>query len=69
MRRILTTLILTALLAGCETLAPFQEDAADKVADGVGEYCSNTDATFREEFRRDVNEQAAPNSIRVECAE
>lgn len=53
---------------GCQVLSKFQTQAADKVAKGVAEYCKNTDAEFREKFRADVNAQAAPHSVQVECA-
>jgi len=54
---------------GCGLIAPLQEQAAGKIADGVNTYCDESDATFRAGLRADVNSRIAPRSIVVDCAE
>lgn len=63
----LYVVILAAALSACAALLRIQGQAAEKIAQGVEDYCQNTDATFRANFRAEVNAKAAPNSVAVHC--
>jgi len=67
MKYILFVVLLLAV-SGCAALSGLTDKGADKVAKGVIEYCANTDAAFRAQFRADINAKAAGNTIAVECA-
>jgi len=67
--KLLTALFFVSTLAGCALLEPFQDQAAEKVAEGVIEYCAQTDAAFRTDFRAKVNADTGGHTIQVECAE
>lgn len=57
------------LVAGCSTLFGLQGDAAGKIADGVNQYCDNTDQAFRDGLRADVKKALADKgrSVVVDC--
>lgn len=57
-----------AALAGCALLEPFQDQAADGIADAIDEYCAQSDENFRSEFRDDVNSKTDHN-IEITCVE
>jgi len=54
-------------VSGCTQLLRIQAQAAQQAANGIAEYCKNTDETFRAKFRDDVNKIAAPNSVEIIC--
>jgi len=66
--KLLSIVILAVSLTACAQLLKIQGQAAEKIAQGIGEYCKNTDAAFREKFRDEVNAKAAPNSAAITCA-
>ncbi len=53
---------------GCAQLLKLQGQAAEKAAQGITEYCKNTDEAFRAKFRAEVNAKAFPNSAQITCA-
>ncbi len=55
------------LVTGCALLEPYQEEAADKVADGIDRYCKETDENFRSNFREEVNSKTNGATIVVTC--
>ena len=62
-------LIVTMLATvGCAQLLKLQGQTAEKAAQAIEAYCENTDATFRANFRAEVNAKAAPNSAQITCA-
>ena len=66
--KFLPTIIGLALfLFGCAQLARFQDKSAEETARVITQYCENTDQTFRDDMREDINEHAAPHSIEVTC--
>ena len=66
--KVILLIVTMFALSGCAALSGFTDKGADKVAKGVIEYCANTDAAFRAQFRADINAKAAGNTIAVECA-
>ena len=64
--RLILTLVSILALSGCTLFAP----AADKIADGVNEYCGRVSQAERQLVRDSVNQQLAEDghSVRVDCA-
>lgn len=60
--------VLTGIFS-CAQLLKLQGQGAEKAAQGIEEYCKNTDAAFRTKFRAEVNAKAAPNHAEITCAE
>lgn len=56
-----------ALASGCSVLKSAEGVAVEKLGEGIKKYCE-ADVSAREVVRARVNADAAPNSIRVECA-
>lgn len=61
--------LIAIVLSGCSYLMTAQDKSAEQIAKGIAEYCKNTDAAFRDQFRTAINEKAAPNSIAVNCGQ
>lgn len=62
---LLTILVFT--VSGCAMLEPLENKSADKVAELVEKYCEETDASFREGYRKKINDRLGTKSIKVEC--
>ena len=60
---------ISAMSIGCAQLLKLQGQSAEKAAQAISAYCKNTDATFRANFRAEVNAKAAPNSAEITCAQ
>lgn len=54
---------------GCTLLGEVSERAAEEIGEGVKIYCEETIPDVRETFRNQVNQYAAPHSVRVTCAD
>jgi hypothetical protein len=65
----LIVVLALASLCGCAQLLKLQGQTAEKAAQAIEAYCKNTDATFRANFKAEVNAKAAPNSAEITCAQ
>lgn len=63
----LALIVAIVFTSGCTLLGEVSERAAKRIGSGVKIYCEETIPDVRETFRRQVNEHAAPHSVRVDC--
>lgn len=57
----------TIMMSGCSLMNNHIEKGADKIAEGITQYCNNTDAATRKKLRDKINGDESGNKIVITC--